>query len=167
MKLLIACCAALLLAGCASYDGRGLVPGTSTVKDVEGVMGPPHEKVAVAGGDSIWFYSRQPFGRRIFAVRLAADGTLRGIEQTLTRENVNKVRANVDTQKDVRERFGPPWQVGRLALQPRVTWEYWMWEYDHWPKRLIVQFSDDGIVREVMVLRDPVEDAPAAGGGWN
>jgi hypothetical protein len=164
MRLLIACAATLLLAACASYDGRGLVPGTSTAKEVEAVMGQPHQKLAVAGGDDIWFYSRQPFGRRIFAVRLAPDGTLRGIEQTLTRENVDKVRANVDTMKDVRERFGPPFDVGRLPLMPRVTWEYWMYEYDHWPKRLIVQFSDDGIVREVMVLRDPSEDGANPGG---
>ncbi len=163
MKFLIACFAALLLAGCASYDGRGLVAGSSTVKDVEAVMGQPHEKLTVAGGDSIWFYSRQPFGRRIFAVRLAPDGTLRGIEQTLTRENVFKIRANVDTQKDARERLGPPWQVGRMTRQERDTWEYWMWEFEYWPKRLIVQFSYDGIVREVMILRDPMEDGGAPG----
>jgi len=164
VKWLTACLAALLLAGCASYDGRGLVAGTSTVKDVEAVMGQQHEKLTVAGGDSVWYYSRQPFGRRIFAVRLAPDGTLRGIEQTLTRENVDKVRANVDTKKEVRERFGPPFEVGRMERQQRDTWEYWMWEYDHWPKRLIVQFSFDGIVREVMVLRDPIEDGANPGG---
>jgi hypothetical protein len=160
---MIACAAAVLLGACAAYDGRGLVPGTSTANDVEALMGRPHEKLAVAGGDSIWFYSRQPFGRRIFAVRLAPDGTLRGIEQTLTRENVDKVRANVDTMKDVRERFGPPFEVGRLNRQQRDTWEYWMFEHGHWPKRLVIQFSFDGIVREVMVLRDPMEDGPGPG----
>jgi hypothetical protein len=39
-----------------------------------------------------------------------------------------------------------------------------MWEFEYWPKRLIVQFSFDGIVREVMVLRDPVEDGANPGG---
>ena len=163
MKWLTACVAALLLAGCASYDGRGLVAGTSTEKDVIDVMGQPTEKLTLSIGDSVWFYSRQPYGRRIFAVRLAPDGALRGIEQTLTRENVDKIRANVDTQKDARERLGPPWQVGRMTLQQRDTWEYWMWEFEYWPKRLIVQFSYDGMVREVMILRDPTEDGGTPG----
>jgi len=164
MRLLIVCVAALLLAACASYDGRGLVPGTSTVKDVEAVMGQPTEKITLSIGDTVWFYSRQPYGRRIFAVQITPDGTLRSIDQTLTRENVNKVRANIDTMKDVRERFGPPFDVGRMERQQRDAWEYWMFEYEYWPKRLIVQFSYDGIVREVMILRDPLEDGPGAGG---
>jgi hypothetical protein len=70
----------------------------------------------------------------------------------------------VDTIKDVRARLGPPFEAGRLERQQRDSWEYWMWQYEHWPKRLVVQFSYDGILREVMVLRDPSEDAPATGG---
>ena len=40
-KILWVAGAALALAGCASYDGRGLVPGTSTGPQVEALMGKP------------------------------------------------------------------------------------------------------------------------------
>ena len=32
-----------LLAGCAGYSGRGLVPGQSTAADLQAVMGAPAE----------------------------------------------------------------------------------------------------------------------------
>ena len=62
MKILALCVAALLLSSCASYSGRGLVPGQSSAKDVETVMGAPKERITIAGGDSVWFYPRNPFG---------------------------------------------------------------------------------------------------------
>ena len=39
----------LLLAGCASYDGRGLVPGQSRAEDVQSLMGTPSEKITASG----------------------------------------------------------------------------------------------------------------------
>ena len=41
---LAALIATLVTAGCASFDGRGLVPGQSSTADVERVMGAPAEK---------------------------------------------------------------------------------------------------------------------------
>src|SRR5207249_3057513 len=57
--------AALLAAGCASFDGRGLAPGQSTSGDVERVMGAPAERRQV-GAETWFYYPRQPFGRKTF-----------------------------------------------------------------------------------------------------
>ena len=57
---------ALLVAGCASFDGRGLVAGQSTAQDIERLMGPAADKRAGPGGETWLYYPRQPFGRKTF-----------------------------------------------------------------------------------------------------
>lgn len=154
---------ALLLQGCAAYDGRGLVPGTSTAADVERVMGRPAERLQSSTGDTVWFYPRGPFGRHTFAVSVAPDGVMRGIEQTLTVRNMEKVHAGSSTDRDVRMIFGPPTRVTRNHRGDRSVWEYRMFNQIQIPYNLFVQFSDDGIVREVLFLRDPSQDMPSPG----
>jgi hypothetical protein len=155
---------AALVAGCASYDGRGLVPGKSVAGDVEQLMGPPKEKITTGGGDSVWFYPRNPAGRHTYAVRVAPDGTVREIDQRLTVENMQKLVADATTAREVRVLFGPPYRITRLDRQERDVWEYRMYNPIQIPYNLFVQYSADGIVREVLFLRDPSQDAPAAGG---
>jgi hypothetical protein len=154
---------ALLLQGCAAYDGRGLVPGSSTAADVERVMGAPADKRAASTGDTIWFYPRGPFGRHTFAVSVAPDGVMRGIEQTLTVRNLEKIVAGNSTTNDIRMIFGPPTRVTRNHQGDRNVWEYRMFNQIQIPYNLFVQFSDDGIVREVLFLRDPSQDMPSPG----
>lgn len=153
----------LLLQACASYDGRGLVPGNSTTADVERVMGPPKDKVGIAGGDTLWFYPHNPFGRHTYAVQVAADGRVRSIEQRLTVANMQKLVANVSTVQDVRALFGPPNRVTHFNRQQRDVWEYRMFNQIDIPYNLYVQYSADGIVREVLFLRDPSQDMPEPG----
>jgi hypothetical protein len=157
--------AVLLLTGalsaCASYDGRGLVAGKSTAADVEQVMGQPAEKIAGAAGDTVWFYPRNPFGRHTYAVSVAPDGRVRGIEQTLTMENMARIAADSSTAKDVRLMFGPPYRITRNHMRDRDVWEYRMFNQIQIPYNLFVQYSLDGVVREVLFLRDPSQDMPA------
>ena len=159
----LAACAAFLLSACASYDGRGLVPGQSTASDVEQLMGLPAEKIGEPSGDSIWFYPRGPAGRQTYAVRVAPNGVTRGIEQRLTVENLQQLVAGVTTAKDVRALFGPPGYVTRLERQQRDVWEYAMKNEIDFDYRLFVQFSYDGILREALFMRDPKYDA----GSWS
>ena len=77
---------ALELAGCASFDGRGLAPGQSTAADVERVMGAPAEKRQV-GAETWYFYPRQPYGRAMYVARVGSDGRLAALEQRLTDGN--------------------------------------------------------------------------------
>jgi hypothetical protein len=161
-RILLLLCLALL-SGCASYDGRGLIPGKSTASDVEQLMGPPAERISEPGGGSVWFYPRGPMGRHTYAVRVAPDGVMRGIEQRLTVENLQKLVADETTAKDVRALFGPPSRVTRLERQQRDVWEYPMKNQIDLDYSLFVQFSYDGIVREALFLRDPKYDAGPGG----
>ena len=153
----------VLLAGCASYDGRGLIPGQSRSGDVEQLMGPPKEKIGTAGGDSVWFYPRGPYGRHTYAVRIAPDGAMREIEQRLTVRNIGNLVAGTTTAKEVRALFGPPGRVTRLPRQERDVWEYRMYNQIDIEYSLFVQYSADGVVREVLFLRDPKYDVGSPG----
>ena len=147
-----------LLAGCASYSGSSLVPGRSTANDVQALMGAPAERLTVAGGDTLWYYPRGPVGMHTYAVRMAPDGVVRSIDQLLTEENLKKLVAGVTTTAQVREDFGPPARVNRLDRQQRDVWEYRMWNSTRQAYFLDVQFSNDGLVREVLFLKDNYYD---------
>ena len=147
-----------LLAGCASYDGRGLVPGQSRSGDVQALMGAPTERIAVSGGDTLWFYTRNPAGFHSYAVRIGADGVVRSIEQRLTVENVNKLRAGSTTAREARELLGPPWRAAANARLGGETWDYRMYDAAQQDHNLSVVFGADGIVRQVVLLRELVNE---------
>jgi outer membrane protein assembly factor BamE (lipoprotein component of BamABCDE complex) len=159
--------ALLLLAGCASFDGRGLAPGQSTAADVEKVMGAPAEKRQV-GNETWYYYPRQPFGRKTFVARIAPDGRLVALEQRLTDENVAKIIPNTTRAEQVRELFGPPWAAGHYARLDRNVWTWHMRRFGDpgIPVQLSVQMSPDGVVREVYILdeSDSVNHNLALGG---
>jgi hypothetical protein len=165
MKTTLASAIALVLVSlvgaCASYDGRGLVPGQSTTAQVEALMGRPAERLSTAAGETVWFYPHAPAGRDTYAVRMRADGVLISVEQRLTKENVARVVPGKTTPQEVRELFGPPWQVSRAPLTQREVWDYPML-VDNKLMNFYVQIAD-GIVREAYLLHDPVYDAPDGG----
>lgn len=165
LRNLTACALALLLlAACAAYDGRGLVAGRSTQVEVEALMGPVAERRPLADGGSVLYFTRAPQGRHSYAATLGADGILRSLEQILTLENINALMAGSTNRNEVRERFGPPGTASRLPRQERDVWEYKWLHYDD--KRVLwVQFSDDGIVREVINMHDFTADGPRGRGG--
>src|SRR5882757_9956345 len=80
-----------LLSGCASFSGHGLIPGQSRPADVEALMGPPAERVLRDGGESFWYYPRQPTGLQTFVVRFSPEGVMQDIEQRLTEQNLAKL----------------------------------------------------------------------------
>jgi hypothetical protein len=160
MKILAIAAATLLLGACASFDGRGLVPGQSRAADVEASMGSPHQRLALPNGDTALYYSRLPEGRKMFVATLAPDGTLRGIEQRLEYPFIKRIVPNTTTAAQVRELLGPPWTSTRMARQQRVVWEY-PWRNVEDRRMLWVQFSDDEVVREVIELHDYESDPPS------
>jgi hypothetical protein len=158
MKIVSVALLALCLSGCASYDGRGLVPGQSSAADVEAMMGRPAEKIVNAAGETVWFYPHAPGGRDTFAVRMRPDGTLIGIEQRLTKKNTARVVPGTTTAKEVREFFGTPYQIWRGPVSQRDIWDYPMM-VDNMLMDFFVELADDGRVREAYLLHDPVYDA--------
>ena len=62
MKPIIALIIALLIAGCASHDGRGLKPGVSNLDEVIQLMGEPAMRWQEPDGSQRLAYPRGPAG---------------------------------------------------------------------------------------------------------
>jgi hypothetical protein len=152
--------AAVLLAGCASYDGRGLLPGKSTEAEVTALMGTPADTLKRPNGDHVLYFSRLPLGRDIYAATIAPDGTLRSLDQTLTRANISRITVNSTTRDQLRELLGPPYRSVRAAFKPYDVWEY-PWRLVEEKRMLWVSVGDDGIVRDVLEIHD-FESDPAS-----
>lgn len=164
MKIkLAAAMVVVVVSGCASFDGRGLVPGKSTANDVEALMGAPADRIKLADGDTKLYFPRQPDGRMMYVVRLSPDGVMRSNEQVLTEQNIARLVRGVTTREQAREMFGPPWQTARFERQERDVWEYYIFNVELQEYFLDLQFSYDGILREVMVLKDYAKEPGGAG----
>lgn len=145
--------AALLLAGCAGYDGRTLVPGQSTQAEVERLMGPSADRRPGPNGETVLWFPRLPAGRVSYAARIGADGKLIAVEQRLTPESLAKLQPGVSRESDVRDVLGPP---ERIDPSPRAEREIWTYHaHDIQPSLIVVQFSRDGVMREKYMFDDP------------
>ena len=164
MKPVLALLVVLLLSACASFGGRGLTPGVSTAADVERVMGAAAERRQV-GSETWYYYPRQPFGRKVFVARVAADGRLLAVEQRLTDETVARIVPNTTRAEEVRNLLGPPYAAGHYARLDRNIWTWHMRRFGDpgIPVQLNVQMSPDGLVREVVILDE--SDADRRPGG--
>jgi hypothetical protein len=146
--------AALLVSGCASFDGHGLVAGKSVPADVEALMGPPVLRLTRDSGESLWYYPRQPTGLQTFVVRFSPAGVMQDIEQRLTEQNLQKLVPGATTTTEARELLGPPWRSSHNFLQHRDVWDYRMYNASQLEYNLHVQFSADGLLREVVFIED-------------
>jgi hypothetical protein len=152
MKLVFAVAFTALLAGCVSYGGERLVAGSSTASDAEARLGEPAQRLKLANGDSALYFSRLPYGRAMYVVTVGSDGVMKSIEQRMNQATFARVVPNTWTKKEVNELLGPPGKEGRLERQQRDWWEY---RYANLgPRIMFVQFSDDGVVREMVDVPD-------------
>jgi hypothetical protein len=146
----------LVLAACASIDGRGLVPGQSTETDVVAVMGKPVEVRPGASGETVFWYPQLPYGHASYAARIAPDGHLIAVEQRLTEENVARVAKGVPAEA-VLDLLGPPYQPTVFSNLEREVWTYPMRQSGYlYPRWFVVHLSlDDHTVREAFLMDDP------------
>jgi hypothetical protein len=160
VRVWLAALGVVFLAGCnwyARYDGSTLVPGTSTEADILQQMGPPDEKVRLDNGSTEWFYPL-PAARQTYCITIGADGRFVSSQQRLDREYIDRIRREWTT-KEVRALLGPPIETVRFERQQRDVWTYrWKEFTDYW--ELDVQFSYDGIVREVLNLKEFIGTGP-------
>jgi hypothetical protein len=154
--------ALIFIAGCASFDGRGLVPGQSSEADVIAVMGEPAQTLQRPGGGKLLYFSRLPLGREIYKAAIGADGSLRSLEQILTPANIRGIELDKATKEQLRELLGPPYRVTRAPFKPHDVWEY-QWRIVEDRRILWIAFTDDGVVREVIEMHDYQSDPPSGG----
>jgi hypothetical protein len=151
-------------AGCASFDGRGLVAGQSTLADVESVMGAAADKRPAAAGETVYYYPRLPWGYATYAARIGADGKLVAVEQRLTEENIAKLKPGVTRAEEVLDLLGPPFEPMKQATSGNVIWTYPMRIPGFpTPKWFLAHVSPDGVLRETYMIDDPNwvrQDAP-------
>jgi outer membrane protein assembly factor BamE (lipoprotein component of BamABCDE complex) len=77
-----------------------------------------------------------------------------------TPERIAQIRVNETTGAQVKELLGPPARTTRYDRGPRDVWIY---NYDNQigtPHILSVQMSPDGVVRELVTIRNPTLDKP-------
>jgi len=149
--------AALLLAGCASFDGHTLVPGKATAKEITTLMGEPALTLKAPEGGTLHYFPRYQTGPAMFVARLGPDGVLREIDQRLVYRNIYAVKDGMRAG-EVRELLGPPFSVSRLPRLQFDVWEY-PWRHAVRERRVLwVHFSGDGVVRRIVEMHDYERD---------
>jgi hypothetical protein len=162
MRRILAFLCAALIAGCASYDGRGLEPGRSTESDVVALMGKPAQAIVRPDGGKALYFPRLPWGRQTFMVVTGADGKVKERRQILVPDNIKRIRPGI-TAKEVSELLGPPYRTARAAFKPLDYWEY-PWLLVEEKRMLWIGVADDGVVRDVIEMHDLESDEPTTPG---
>jgi hypothetical protein len=156
MKSILALALVLLVAACASTDGRRLVPGQSTAADVEAAMGRPAEKRPAPGGETVYFYPHLPWGYATYAARIGSDGKLVSVEQRLTEQNIALLKPGVTRGQEVRDLLGPPFEPMKQALSGNEIWTYPMRIAGNpTPKWFLAHVSREGVLTETYLMDDP------------
>lgn len=143
----------LLLGACASYDGRGLTPGTSQLDEVIALMGDPALRWQDADGSCQLAYPRGPAGFHTYMVRIDAAGRLQSIENVLDLPHLARVTRGA-TREQVLRTLGPPDErlTAYFAARDELAWDWRFIEGYQSPMRMIVLFdATAGTVRSTMV----------------
>lgn len=140
-----------LLAGCASYSGYGLKPGSATRDDVLRTMGRPALELPDAGAGGELIYPHGPLGTQTFIAHVDARGTLAGIEQVLDDDHFRRIHEG-QTRDEVLHAIGPPGDRMRFG-NGNVAW---IWRFiDTWGyvSEFNVSFDPAGIVVSKIAIR--------------
>lgn len=160
--LIMLACLCLLLAGCAALGtpgGYGLVPGQSTLADVERRLGPPSLRWRDADGGEQLAFPQGPAGLQTWMAHVDAGGRLIRLENVLTSAHFARIRPGVDDHESVLRRLGPPDPTRSLYFEARdeLAWE---WRFcDDWNRiaRFDVLFDGtSGRVRSTQQRREHV-----------
>jgi outer membrane protein assembly factor BamE (lipoprotein component of BamABCDE complex) len=141
----------LLAAGCAY--GSGLVPGQSTIENVQASMGTPTMVREYSDGTQALWYSKLPYGRQNWAAVVDPNGILVSFDQRLTDANIARLQPGHSTADNVLDFLGPPFRRTPFPFKDGEAWEY---QLPTTPERqtLYVEVSPDSTVRKVYRLYD-------------
>ena len=161
MKAILILAVAALAAGCAGAPA--LVPGQSTLSDVERSMGHAADKRTV-GEETVYYYPQLPWGYASYAARMSPDGKLIALEQRLTDANIKKIRPEVTRGSEVLDLLGPPFEPMKQARTGSEIWTYPMRTAGHpTPRWFLVTVGPGGLVTEAYLIDDPNWDRRDSG----
>jgi len=153
MRILNSMLMAILLVACASYAGRGLKVGESSIDDVMRIMGTPAMQWKDPDGARQLAYPR---GIHTFMVDIGPDGKMMKIENIMKMKTFKRVKSDM-TKPEVLRILGPSFSPGTAYYKARdeLVWE---WRYcDDWNEasRFEVMFdASKEIVRKTMSFTD-------------
>ena len=154
MKLLAAVATLILATGCATVNS--LVPGQSTQRDVEQVLGVPADKRIGPSGEVVYWYPQHPYGRASYAALISPQGQLVSFDQRLTEANISQVSKGWSAGQ-VYDLLGPPYQPEVYPRMEREAWTYPMRVQGYgYPKWFVVYLSTkDHTVDHTELMDDP------------
>lgn len=123
--------AAIALAGCASFSGSGLAPGTPEAQ-VRATMGAPAMEMRDDDGMRLLYYPRGPLGNQTYVAAIGPEGNLREINNVLTDGRFNAIRPGL-TEEQVLRMIGPPREKAYFSNLRQTAWDYKFqdsWGYD-------------------------------------
>ena len=135
---------ALVLAGCASFSGSSLAPGTPEPQ-VRATMGAPAMELRDPDGTRLLYYPRGPLGNQTYVAEVGPEGNLRGINNVLNDGVFNSIRPGL-TEAQVLRMIGPPREKDYFSNLQQTAWDYKFqdtWGYD---SILSVMIDRNGIV---------------------
>lgn len=137
------------LAGCASYDGRGLKVGESGLEDVVKTMGEPLARWKDVDGREQLAYPKGPAGLQTFMVYVLPAGHLEKIEPVLNYEHFSQIVPEKMSTEDVFRLLGPSLTTGTAYFKARdeLVWE---WRFcDAWGQTALFDVLFDGTTKRV------------------
>jgi len=143
----------LLLAACASYNGRGLQPGIATEDDVRHLMGTPMAIFFAADGGKSLAYPHGPVGLETHMARIDRNGRLIAIEQVLEERHFTQIQHGLD-EDAVNWLLGPPWRRVEFPRRQEIAWDYRYRDLWGYVATFSVIFGNDGKVKTTVNVRD-------------
>lgn len=144
----------VLVAGCASYDGRGLAVGRATETEVVRLMGTPAASWQDPDGRRQLAFTRGPAGLHTYMVILDPAGHLLRIENVLDDAHFAHLRAGQTTRDEVARLLGPPGEAVDFPRRRETVWDYRFrnaWGHE---ARYYVTFDEQGVVRHTFQLEE-------------
>ncbi len=157
MRLPIALVLLLSIAALAGCIGpQALVPGQSTVVDMQTRVGTPTDIRFDRNGDELWEYARGPQGFETYLVRVGIDKKVKEVTQLLTEDQMMKIVPGTMTKADARNLLGRPSEQTFTGAGTVWSWRFKLVGVQ--PGYLLVTFNPDNTVKERIAIIDPSGD---------
>lgn len=151
-RLLAACLAASLLAGCA-----GIVQNTPVGAPREQVlqnMGTPTATYPLPAGTRMQ-YSGQPHGRYVYNIDLDAAGRVTAVTQSLQSHLLDRFSGRMVPVAELQREIGPPAEVGKIYSFSGDVWTWRWWEIGT-PRLFHAYVNSQGMVERTLSTDEPI-----------